>query len=55
MLIAAAFRTKSYSLKLIGFFFLLTTLLAGSRAYFLGGCFIALLMIYENKPPIRLF
>ena len=55
LLIAAAFRTKSYSLKLIGLFFLLTTLLAGSRAYFLGGCLIALLMIYENKPPIRLF
>lgn len=55
LLVTGAFKGNSNFLKLASIFFLLTTLLAGSRAYFLAGCFIALLMIYENKSPIRLF
>ena len=52
--LVTAFRSNSNLLKVIMCLFLLTTLTAGSRAYFTIGCFIILLIFYENKPSIRL-
>jgi hypothetical protein len=52
--LVAAFRSNSNLVKVIMLIFLLTTLTAGSRAFFTIGSFIILLIFYENKPSIRL-
>ncbi len=49
-----SFRSTSKFLKILGILFLLTTLLAGSRAYFTAGCFALLLLYFQAKPPMRL-
>ena len=51
---AASFKTNSLILKAIGVFFLLTTLTAGSRAYFTAGCFSILLLYAQSGSEIRL-
>ena len=52
--LVAAFRSKNAILKIATFLFLLTTLTAGSRAFFTIGCLSILLIFFQNKPPIRL-
>ena len=52
--LAASFRTNNIFLKTVAIFFLLTTLTAGSRAFFTAGCFSILLWFFQTKSEIRL-
>lgn len=54
LLLVASFRTDSIFLKGLSVLFLLTTLLAGSRAYFTAGCFAVLLVLLQSRPEMRL-
>lgn len=54
LLLTSAFCWSRKVTKLIALCLLITTLLAGSRAYFLAGCFLIVLLHYRDRPPIRL-
>lgn len=55
LLLIGAMQSKINYLRLIASVFVLSTLLAGSRAYFLAAAFIVCFLYFQGKPPIRLF